>query len=184
MLPSLSIVIPTHQRQDLLRACLQSVESLAPPKTDILVVDDASPARGDLSRRRRVSSESVAFACRAVSGFAVAANTGLREARGEIVEFLNDDTEVTAGWAEPALTCFENPRVAAVAPLVLFHPATQSPAPAANCVSTAPATAITAAAWQPNVGMANRCLTSIASRAWSLAHRRRARSIDGQFCKN
>ena len=59
------------------------------------------------------------------SGFAAAANAGLRSARGEIVEFLNDDTEVTAGWSEAALSPFRDPKIGAVAPLVLFHPATQ-----------------------------------------------------------
>jgi GT2 family glycosyltransferase len=39
---------------------------------------------------------------------------------GQVVEFLNDDTEVTAGWAKPALAAFADPSVAAVAPLVLF----------------------------------------------------------------
>jgi GT2 family glycosyltransferase len=103
---------------------LQSIESHAAPKTDILVVDDASPA----DATPRVVADFPGVRCIRLprrSGFAVAANTGLREARGEIVEFLNDDTEVTAGWAEAALAGFENERVAAVAPLVLFHPATQ-----------------------------------------------------------
>jgi GT2 family glycosyltransferase len=36
-----------------------------------------------------------------------------------VVELLNDDTEVTAGWADAALRWFADQRVAAVAPLVL-----------------------------------------------------------------
>jgi GT2 family glycosyltransferase len=36
------------------------------------------------------------------------------------VELLNDDAEVTAGWAEQAVACFQDPMVAAVAPLVLY----------------------------------------------------------------
>ena len=35
---------------------------------------------------------------------------------------LNDDTEVCAGWAEMALDAFDDPKVAAVAPLVLRWP--------------------------------------------------------------
>ena len=42
--------------------------------------------------------------------------------KAEIVELLNDDTEVTAGWAEPALARFADPTVGAVAPLVLRWP--------------------------------------------------------------
>jgi GT2 family glycosyltransferase len=47
---------------------------------------------------------------------------GIREAWGPVVELLNDDTEVTAGWAEAALAGFQDPSVAAVAPLVLYWP--------------------------------------------------------------
>jgi GT2 family glycosyltransferase len=53
------------------------------------------------------------------SGFAVAANTGVQAARHPVVEILNDDTEVTAGWAPAALAHFADAAVAAVAPLVL-----------------------------------------------------------------
>jgi GT2 family glycosyltransferase len=55
-------------------------------------------------------------------GFCAAANEGINEARGAIVELLNDDTEVTSGWAEAALTHFATVSVAAVAPLVLCWP--------------------------------------------------------------
>jgi GT2 family glycosyltransferase len=123
---SLSIVIPTHNRLDLLRACLESIDYIAPPYTDVIVVDDASPdgaAARLVTEFRRVRC--VRLARR--GGFAAAANAGLREARGEIVEFLNDDTEVSEGWAEAALAGFEDQKVGAVAPLVLFHPATQPP---------------------------------------------------------
>src|SRR5262249_43965357 len=55
-------------------------------------------------------------------GFCVAANAGLRHVRATFVELLNDDTEVSAGWAEAALAVFADPVVAAVAPLVLQGP--------------------------------------------------------------
>src|SRR5207302_51027 len=55
-------------------------------------------------------------------GFCAAANAGVRAARHPVVELLNDDAEVTAGWAEAALARFADPAVAAVAPLVLRGP--------------------------------------------------------------
>jgi GT2 family glycosyltransferase len=83
-----------------------------------LVVDDGSP-------QGRARSVALGFAgVRTVRlgqrrGFCTAINEGLRAVGSSIVELLNDDTEVTAGWAEPALACFRDPAVAAVAPLVL-----------------------------------------------------------------
>ena len=44
-----------------------------------------------------------------------------------VVELLNDDTEVEAGWAEAALKWFDDPVVAAVAPLVLRRSQSERP---------------------------------------------------------
>jgi GT2 family glycosyltransferase len=55
-------------------------------------------------------------------GFCCAVNAGIEICRHPIVELLNDDTEVTAGWAEAALAAFADPTVGAVAPLVLYWP--------------------------------------------------------------
>jgi GT2 family glycosyltransferase len=87
----------------------------------VLVVDDASPDAV-------ISSVATDFPGVEVirlpqrGGFCIAANTGIVAARQPIVELLNDDTEVCPGWAETALAAFADPRIAAVAPLVLRWP--------------------------------------------------------------
>jgi GT2 family glycosyltransferase len=116
----LSIVIPCHNRPDLLRLCLSSVRRHAPAGTEVLVVDDGSAGAA-------VSSVAGEFAVRALrlerqAGYCVAANAGVRAAAGAIVELLNDDTEVTPGWADAALAAFGDARTAAVTPLVLQGP--------------------------------------------------------------
>lgn len=121
MPPSLSIIIPSHSRADLLSACLRSVRQHAPAGTQILVVDDGS-ADGHIRRTACQFSGVQCLRFKRRLGFARAANAGLQTSAGEVVEFLNDDTEVTPGWAEAALTVFSRPEVAAVAPLVLRHP--------------------------------------------------------------
>jgi GT2 family glycosyltransferase len=114
----LSVIIPSHNRADLLRLCLASVLRHAPAGAEVVVVDDGSPDGA-------VSEMAYAFAGVRVlrlekqSGFCVAANAGLRMATHPIVELLNDDTEVEAGWADAALKWFTDPTVAAIAPLVL-----------------------------------------------------------------
>ncbi len=114
---SLSIVIPSHNRADLLAVCLASVRRHAPPDTEVLVVDDGSPDAGISMVAATAGVESLRLARQ--QGFCMAANAGLRAVRGDFVELLNDDTEVTAGWATSALKTFADPTVAAVAPLVL-----------------------------------------------------------------
>jgi GT2 family glycosyltransferase len=118
---SLSIVIPSHNRIDLLRLCLGAVMAHAPAGAEVIVVDDASPdgtvsiAAGDLPGVRVVRRSRR-------GGFCAAANAGIAAARGEVVELLNDDAEPTAGWATAALAPFADSAVAAVAPLVLCWP--------------------------------------------------------------
>jgi GT2 family glycosyltransferase len=114
----LSIVIPSHRRADLLRLCLASVVRHAPLGTEIIVVDDGSA--GALISLAALDFAGVRIIRNARSrGFCAAANAGIRASCGEIVELLNDDTQVAAGWADAALRCFADPTVGAVAPLVL-----------------------------------------------------------------
>lgn len=88
-----------------------------PLGTEVLVVDDASP--DGIASRLAAHWPGVRALPSPGRGFCNAVNAGVAESRGVIVEVLNDDTEVTSGWAEPALECFRDPAVAAVAPLVL-----------------------------------------------------------------
>jgi GT2 family glycosyltransferase len=126
--PSLTIVIPSHQRADLLRRCLASVRRHAPADTEILVVDDASPHQSVTRTAQEFAGVQILRFERR-RGFCAAVNAGIRAARHPIVELLNDDTEVTAGWAEVPLRRFADPRVAAVAPLVLRGPSPSPPTP-------------------------------------------------------
>jgi GT2 family glycosyltransferase len=115
-----SIIIPSHNRPDLLHLCLESVSRYAPVGTEVIVVDDAS-AGSSVSRVAASFPGTIMVRLPRRKGFCIAANAGIRVARGEIVELLNDDAEVTAGWAEKAVPHFQKSEVAAVAPLVLFR---------------------------------------------------------------
>jgi GT2 family glycosyltransferase len=119
--PELSIVIPCHNRADLLRACLASVIQHAPANCEIIVVDDASPGASASAVANEFGYPRVLCLSQR-HGFCAAVNAGIDAARTPIVELLNDDTEVTTGWAEPALAQFRDPTVGAVAPLVLCWP--------------------------------------------------------------
>ncbi len=119
--PRLSVVIPSHKRPDLLARCLASVLGHAPAATEVLVVDDGSEA-GRVAQAAGDFAGVRVLRLGANRGFCAAVNAGVAAACGEVVEVLNDDTQVTAGWAEAALARFAGPRVAAVTPLVLWGP--------------------------------------------------------------
>lgn len=118
-LPTLSIVIPTYNGLDHLRRCLASVRRHAPAGTQLIVADDAS-TDGTHAWLRRYCPEVEVVDLPVNQGFCGAVNAGVARARGEVVELLNNDTEVCAGWAETALRHFTDPTVGSVAPLVLF----------------------------------------------------------------
>jgi len=90
-MPSASIVVPTHDRNDLLLQTLGSVVRQGDVDLEVIVVDDGSTqevaaAVASLSddRVRVVRNERA-------QGVARARNRGIREARGEWVAFVDDD---------------------------------------------------------------------------------------------
>lgn len=117
MTPDLSVVIPCARRADLLVLCLASVRRHAPAGTEIVVVDDGSPN----AAASRVAGDARIVRFAKPRGFCIAANAGIAAAQAPIVQLLNDDCEVTRGWASAALRPFCDATVAAVAPLVLRH---------------------------------------------------------------
>ncbi len=92
----------------------------APPATEVLVVDDGSPGAAASAAAAEYGAAVVRLEER--RGFCAAANAGAAAAAAPVVELLNDDAEATEGWAAAALWHFDDPRVAAVAPLVLCWP--------------------------------------------------------------
>jgi GT2 family glycosyltransferase len=118
---SLSVVVPSFNRPDLLRLCLSSLRRHAPANVETIVVDDASPG----GAVRAVVADFPEVQCLSLPrrrGFCAAVNAGVEAATSPIVELLNDDAEVGPGWAAAALARFADPTVAAVAPLVLLGP--------------------------------------------------------------
>ena len=105
--PLFSVIVPTHDRPELLAAALSSVRRQTCPDLECIVVDDASstPAvvpddpRFRLVRRARRGSA------------AAARNDGLAVARGRFVTFLDDDDVMLPE------------RLAAVTPLLASAPA-------------------------------------------------------------
>jgi len=119
-MPDLSIIIPSHSRADLLAACLRSIaDHTNGANLQIIVVDDASKDHSVFMTARSFPGVEV-IRLTEQAGFCLAINAGLTRARASIVQVLNDDTEVTAGWYQAPLRHFSsNPELGSIAPLVL-----------------------------------------------------------------
>ncbi len=120
--PTLSVVIPSYNGRRLLETCLASIERHRPVgvSIEVIVADDAST--DDSVAWLEASYPWVEVVRREHNGgFCASANAGIAAARGEIIQLLNNDTQVTSGWVEAGLAPFRNPLVGSVAPLVLVR---------------------------------------------------------------
>jgi GT2 family glycosyltransferase len=120
--PACSVVIPSYNGQALLATCLASIARHRPGDIfiEIIVADDAS-SDGTVAWLSEAHPDVKLVHLDRNSGFCAAANAGIAEARGEIIQLLNNDTEVTSGWIEAGLGPFVDVRVGSVAPLVLVR---------------------------------------------------------------
>jgi GalNAc5-diNAcBac-PP-undecaprenol beta-1,3-glucosyltransferase len=106
-LPVVSVVIPTHNRAQLLARALRSVLAQTYGRLEIIVVDDASQDNtkdvvaqfGDL-RILYIHHETN-------KGGSATRNTGIRAATGDFVAFLDDDDEWESEKTEEQLKLFD-----------------------------------------------------------------------------
>jgi GT2 family glycosyltransferase len=120
--PVCSVVIPSYNGRSLLESCLASIQRHRPSDLpiEVIVADDASTDQ--TASWLGATHSDVRLVRRATNGgFCASANAGLGAARGEFVQLLNNDTEVTAGWIQAGLAPFDDPGVGSVAPLVLIR---------------------------------------------------------------
>src|SRR6185503_8954621 len=94
--PDVSVIVPVRRCGDTFVACVNSLALLAPPPLEIIVVDDGST--DDAGSRARACGARV-VRMPAPSGPAAARNRGAREARGEILLFLDADVAAPPGIA-------------------------------------------------------------------------------------
>jgi GT2 family glycosyltransferase len=118
--PRVSVVVPTRDRVDVLRRCLESIEQrTAYPHLELIVVDNdnRSPeARAFLSSLdARVLRFPLEF------NFSRIVNLAAREAEGDVLLILHDDVQVLdPEWIEAMLEHAQRPEIAAVGPRLLF----------------------------------------------------------------
>lgn len=111
--PSVSIIIPAHNNEKTIGQTLESLKTLEYPraKIEIIVVDDASTDR--------TGKVALQHGCRVIKrekkgGCAPAKNTGVAQARNEIVAFIDADVFVTKDWLRELVAPFKDSSVGGV----------------------------------------------------------------------
>ncbi len=123
-LPTLTAVVCTHDRPELLARCLSSLAAVraaarsAGSSLELLVVDNAPS--DERARDVVARADDVRYEREPIAGLDVARNRGLEAARGDFVAYFDDDVVVDPGWfAGFAAAWTAHPRCAAITGPVL-----------------------------------------------------------------
>lgn len=116
-----SIIVPTFNQAALTTKCFESIKRNTSSVTyELIWVDNGSTAdQFDAIYKaiRRLSLPAKLIRFKKNKGFIQATNAGIREASGEFVLLLNNDTEVGYRWADKLIKPLHNIEVGAVGPL-------------------------------------------------------------------
>ena len=139
------VVIPVYRGHAETMACLAAVLAHSPPRTRVIVVDDASPDLAlladlaTLARQKRI----LLLHQPENRGFPAAANAGIARAAPRAVVLLNSDTLVPPNWLARLQSIANSaPDIGTVTPLsndatILSYPAPDGPNPIPTAAETA-----------------------------------------------
>ncbi|HET7572552.1 MAG TPA: glycosyltransferase [Gaiellaceae bacterium] len=116
--PRVSIVVPTRDNAALLEDCLRSILADGSAVARELVVVDNGSRDGTADAVAAVAAGApapVRLVTEPRPGSSHARNTGIAQARGEILAFADDDVVVERGWTDALVRPFDDPEVALVA---------------------------------------------------------------------
>ena len=111
-----SIVIPVYGAESLLTSCLAALDANTSPSRgilwDVVAIDNATGY--DINAETVIRNPENL-------GFGTACNQGADAATGDLICFLNVDTEVQSGWLTPLISALDDPEVAVAGPRII-HP--------------------------------------------------------------
>lgn len=120
--PSVSVIVPTRNRADLLGACLEGLDRTDYPALDRLVIDNDSDDPATLALFERIAANGVrVLHFPGAFNYAAMNNMASGEASGELLCFLNNDIEVLDGnWLKHMVRAAMQPGIGAVGARLLY----------------------------------------------------------------
>ncbi|MCB0324191.1 MAG: glycosyltransferase [Bdellovibrionales bacterium] len=116
--PLVSVIIPSYNRAGFLRRCLEHLASQSYSALEVLIIDDGSTDETlELLETLRLQLPSLAlrwFVNPGNLGANHGRNTGVREAHGKFVAFIDSDCYAETDWLEQMVAAFDDDLVAAV----------------------------------------------------------------------
>ncbi len=120
--PLVSIVIPTRDKLQLLRQCIESIEQSTDYKNyEIIVLDNDSSEPATMAYFKQIAGKAGVYHCPGGFNFSAISNLGASKAKGELLHFLNNDTQVVRpDWMRAMIEQAQRPQVGAVGAKLLF----------------------------------------------------------------
>lgn len=105
--PKVSVLIPVYGKIEYTLACLKSIsENIPKVSFEVIVMDDNSPDNSIYILRKVKNIKTIINPENL--GFLRSCNNGAKNAKGEYLLFLNNDTRVMNGWLDRLLETFKN----------------------------------------------------------------------------
>ena len=101
-----TIVIPNYNGKKFLENCIESLYEQDYKNMDIIVVDNGS-TDGSIEFIESRYSDVKLIKLDKNYGFSKAVNEGIKEAKGEYVVLLNNDTKTTSNWLQELVNCID-----------------------------------------------------------------------------
>ncbi|MCD6459720.1 glycosyltransferase family 2 protein, partial [bacterium] len=111
MKPYLSVIVCTYNRAGLLKQCLLSLcgQTLTSDKFEVIIVDNNSTdSTYQVSSLFTEQYKHFRYVTELNQGLSYCRNTGITEADGEYIAFIDDDAKAESGWAEKIVYSFLN----------------------------------------------------------------------------
>lgn len=110
--PFVSVIVPTHDRPEMLAACVRSLLALCYPRYEVIVVDNAPATQATAEYIREISQDApqIRYLREDRPGVSWARNAGILAARGDILAFTDDDVKVDPYWLAELIRGFSRAR--------------------------------------------------------------------------
>lgn len=118
-----SVIIPTRDGLDLLKACVDTIDLTQPTNTEIIIIDNASEEAETQAYLRTLSDRDHfrVLPYPAEFNFSLINNFAAEQAAGDILCFLNNDTEIVSpNWLARARALLSMPEIGAVGARLLY----------------------------------------------------------------
>jgi len=118
--PMVSIITVNYNQPEVTLAFLDSIKKITYPFYELIVVDNASPAKKPAILKEK-HPDIILIESNENLGFAGGNNLGIRIAKGSFLLLINNDTEVDPGFIEPLVAkLLQDPSLGVVSPKIRY----------------------------------------------------------------